>query len=75
MNAQDSEIKDMFNKIDSTENMEHDDKINLIETCKNKLDDLNKTQDGIWEKLANVDEVAKEYYTLIDKIPDKESFQ
>jgi len=74
MDDQDSEIKDMFSKIDSTENMENNDKIKLIEGCKNKLSDLNKTQHDIGEKLVNVDELAREYYKLIDKVPDKESF-
>jgi len=74
MDEQDSEIKDMFDKINSTDNMNHSDKANLINQCKNKLNDLNKSQKNIEEKLINISDVAKEYYTLIDKIPDKESF-
>lgn len=61
MDEQDSEIKDMFSKISSTNNMDHDEKTHLIEACKNKLSDLNKIQTDIGEKLANVDELAKEY--------------
>lgn len=60
MNKQDNEINNMFETIDSTDSMNHDEKKDIIDELKGKLNDLNDFQEKIEDKLSSIDESAKE---------------
>jgi len=60
MNKQDNEINNMFETINSTNSMNHDEKKDIIDELKGKLDGLNDFQVKIEDKLSGIEESAKE---------------